>query len=74
VSTPGTILPAAKGQLLIQAGDRSVLEVLQLQEEGRRVLAVRDFLAGRPLPVGGRFTGGSDGRGSGSNDLVSLDA
>jgi methionyl-tRNA formyltransferase len=56
--TPGEILPAAKGQLLIQAGAGTVLEVLQLQEEGRRVLPVREFLAGRPLPVGGRFTAG----------------
>jgi methionyl-tRNA formyltransferase len=58
VSTPGTILPAAKGQLLVQAGEGTVLQVLELQEEGRRVLPVRDFLAGRPLPAGARFTAG----------------
>lgn len=56
--TPGEILPAPKGHLLIQAGAGTMLEVLQLQEEGRRVLPVREFLAGRPLPVGGRFTAG----------------
>jgi methionyl-tRNA formyltransferase len=56
---PGTILPGAKGQLLIQAGDGSVLEVLQLQEEGRKVLPVREFLAGRPLTVGARFDAGA---------------
>jgi methionyl-tRNA formyltransferase len=54
-AAPGTILPAAKGHLLIQAGGGTVLEVLNLQEEGRRVLPVRDFLAGRPLPAGARF-------------------
>jgi methionyl-tRNA formyltransferase len=58
---PGTILPAAKGQLLIQAGEGSVLEVLQLQEEGRKVLPVREFLAGRPLPTGARFNAGAEG-------------
>jgi methionyl-tRNA formyltransferase len=57
-STPGTILPAAKGQLLVQAGEGTVLQVLAVQEEGRRVLPVRDFLAGRPLPAGARFTAG----------------
>jgi methionyl-tRNA formyltransferase len=57
-ATPGTILPAAKGQLLVQAGGGTVLQVLELQEEGRRVLPVRDFLAGRPLPAGARFTAG----------------
>jgi methionyl-tRNA formyltransferase len=57
-SAPGTILPAAKGQLLVQAGNGTVLQVVEMQEEGRRVLPVRDFLAGRPLPVGGRFTAG----------------
>jgi methionyl-tRNA formyltransferase len=58
VAPPGTILSGSKGQLLIQAGAGTVLEVLQLQEEGRRVLPVRDFLAGRPLPAGGRFIAG----------------
>jgi methionyl-tRNA formyltransferase len=57
---PGTILRSAKGQLLVQAGDGTVLEVLQLQEEGRKVLPAREFLAGRPLPAGARFSGGAD--------------
>jgi methionyl-tRNA formyltransferase len=56
----GTILQAAKGHLRIQAGPGTVLEVLSLQEEGRRVLPVREFLAGRPLAVGGRFTASGD--------------
>ena len=42
----------------MQAGEGTVLQVLALQEEGRRVLPVRDFLAGRPLPAGARFTAG----------------
>jgi methionyl-tRNA formyltransferase len=61
LSVPGTILPAGKGHLLVQAGEGTVLQVVELQEEGRRVLAVRDFLAGRPLPVGARFTAGDPG-------------
>jgi len=58
VAAPGTIIPAAKGRLLVQAREGTVLEVISLQEEGRRVLPVRDFLAGHPLPAGGRFTAG----------------
>ncbi len=52
---PGTILVAKKDQLLVRAGEGTVLEILQLQEEGRRVLPTRDFLAGHPLPTGVRF-------------------
>jgi len=58
---PGTILIATKGHLLVRAGEDTVLEILKLQEEGRRVLETRDFLAGRPLPAGGRFTPGEAG-------------
>jgi methionyl-tRNA formyltransferase len=64
---PGTILPADKGHLLIQAGGGTVLEVLSLQEEGRRVLPVRDFLAGRPLPAGRRFTTGDEAAAAGGS-------
>jgi methionyl-tRNA formyltransferase len=59
-SAPGTILPATRGRLLVQADAGTVIEVLSIQEEGRRVLPVRDFLAGRPLPAGARFTAGGD--------------
>jgi methionyl-tRNA formyltransferase len=54
--TPGVVLPAPKGHLLIAAGEGTVLDVLQLQEEGRRVLSAREFLAGRPLPTGTSFS------------------
>jgi methionyl-tRNA formyltransferase len=63
---PGTILPAPKGRLLVRAGDRTVLEILDLQEEGRRVLKTREFLAGHPLPTGARFAPGDAAASSGS--------
>jgi methionyl-tRNA formyltransferase len=53
---PGTVLPAPRGHLLVAADGGTVVEVLRLQEEGRRVLSAREFLAGHPLPPGTRFS------------------
>jgi methionyl-tRNA formyltransferase len=53
--TPGVVLPAPKGRLLVAAGE-GVLELQHLQEEGRRVLSAREFLAGRALPPGVSFS------------------
>jgi methionyl-tRNA formyltransferase len=58
---PGTILLASKGALLVSAGMGSALEIRQLQEEGRRVMDTRAFLAGRPLQAGRRFTAYEEG-------------
>lgn len=55
---PGTVLVASKGRLFVSAGDGTVLEILRVQEEGRRVLAARDYLAGRSWPVGAQFASG----------------
>jgi methionyl-tRNA formyltransferase len=53
---PGTILVAAKGHLLVSAGMGSAIEIRRLQEEGRKVVDARAFLAGRPLRPGMRFS------------------
>jgi methionyl-tRNA formyltransferase len=53
---PGTILVAAKGHLLVSAGMGSAVEIRRLQEEGRKVVDARAFLAGRPLRPGMRFS------------------
>lgn len=55
---PGVVLMAGKGRLLVSAGGGTILEILRLQEEGRRALSAREFLAGRPWPVGAQLTSG----------------
>jgi methionyl-tRNA formyltransferase len=54
--TPGVVLPAPRGHLLVAAGDGTVLEIRRLQEDGRRVLTARELLAGRPMPAGVAFS------------------
>lgn len=53
-STPGIVL-LSKGRLLVAAGSGTIVEILCLQEEGRRALPARDYLAGRAWPVGSRL-------------------
>ncbi len=55
---PGVVLGAGKGVLLVGAAEGTVLEIRRLQEDGRRVLTAREFLAGHPLVPGTRFTTG----------------
>lgn len=53
---PGTIVSAAGDTLTVAAGDGTVLQILQLQPEGRRVMTVREFLSGHQLQPGTRLT------------------
>jgi methionyl-tRNA formyltransferase len=55
LALPGTIVHAGTAGLAIACGDRQLLEVLEIQAEGRRVMAVDAFLAGHPLTRGQRF-------------------
>jgi methionyl-tRNA formyltransferase len=49
-SSPGTIVTASPHEgLLVACGDRTVLEILDLQLEGKRVMSARDALAARSL-------------------------
>jgi methionyl-tRNA formyltransferase len=52
---PGTVLDAAGDALRIATGD-GVIEVLEIQTEGRRPMPVREFLAGRPIGPGALLT------------------
>jgi methionyl-tRNA formyltransferase len=52
---PGTILPATVPDAVRVATGRGVLQVLELQAEGGKVLPARDFLAGHPLTAGDRL-------------------
>jgi methionyl-tRNA formyltransferase len=49
---PGTVVSASGDTLAVAAGDGRVLRILSLQPEGRRVMSVRDFLAGRRIGPG----------------------
>jgi methionyl-tRNA formyltransferase len=52
---PGTILLARTPDALSVATGDGVVELLDLQAEGGKVLAARDFLAGHPLTAGDRL-------------------
>jgi methionyl-tRNA formyltransferase len=52
----GTILAASVHEgLLVASGERTVLEILTLQLEGKRVMSAREFLATQLLRAGARF-------------------
>lgn len=53
-SEPGTVTEAAGDRLVVRAGD-GLLRLLEVQPEGKRALAVRDFLAGHRIPPDARF-------------------
>jgi methionyl-tRNA formyltransferase len=46
----GTIVTLAAGEPGVVCGDGGVLEICEVQPEGRRVMTARDFLAGHPVP------------------------
>jgi methionyl-tRNA formyltransferase len=52
----GTTTVAANGVLSVAAGDGGMLRILEIQPEGKRVMAVRDFLAGHTISAGTRLT------------------
>jgi len=53
---PGTILEAHGDRLLVSTGD-GVLDLVEVQAEGKRKMRVREFLAGHSVAVGDRFAG-----------------
>jgi methionyl-tRNA formyltransferase len=52
---PGTIV-AARGDTWAVASGDGVVHIQQVQAEGKRPVATREFLAGHPIRVGGAFT------------------
>ena len=54
-AAPGVLIDAHGDRLVVACGDRTALRILEIQPEGRRPMAARDFLAGRRLVPGDRF-------------------
>jgi methionyl-tRNA formyltransferase len=54
---PGTVVAASQAEGLLVATGDGLLELLEVQAEGGRVLRARAFLAGRPLKPGDRLGG-----------------
>lgn len=54
-SAPGTIITAHGNELRVAAG-AGVVDLLEVQAEGKRPMSARDFLAGHPLMAGERFS------------------
>ncbi len=52
---PGTIIAAAGGELVIECGQRSLLRIEELQPEGRKRMAARDFINGVRPRMGERL-------------------
>ncbi len=52
---PGTVERLPGGGVAVVSGDRQLLEILQLQPEGKRVMSGHDALGGRVLVPGDRF-------------------
>ncbi len=49
---PGTVLQADKKGLKIVCGEGTVLEICELQPDGKKRMAATSFLMGRPIPEG----------------------
>lgn len=54
---PGTIVDVTRDALHVATGDRGQIAIEQVKPEGKRPMATRDYLAGRPIRPGARFTG-----------------
>ena len=52
----GTIVEAAGGHLAVAAGDGHLLEILEIQPEGRRAMSAREFLSGHAIHPGATIT------------------
>ena len=53
---PGTVLRADKKGLRIACGDGGVLDILELQPDGKRAMTASAFLPGHPIPAGTLLT------------------
>lgn len=49
---PGAVLQADKKGLRVACGDGGVLDILELQPDGKKAMAAPAFLLGHPIPVG----------------------
>jgi methionyl-tRNA formyltransferase len=53
---PGVVVRAAGDELVVACGGGTELQILEIQPEGRRTMTAREFLAGRAIEPGARFT------------------
>ncbi len=53
---PGTVIAAHGDEFIVACGERSSLEISELQLEGKKRMSVRDFLNGMKLKVGDRLS------------------
>lgn len=53
---PGTVLQADKKGLRAACGDGGVLDILELQPDGKKAMAATAFLLGHPILVGTMLT------------------
>ena len=56
-ATPGAIVEVTHDAIHVAAGDHRLVTIDVVQPEGRRLMHVRDFLAGHALKAGARFSG-----------------
>jgi methionyl-tRNA formyltransferase len=54
-SAPGTIVSARGDELVVMCGEQTALKLIEVQPEGTRRMAVRDFLNGAQLQAGEKF-------------------
>lgn len=54
-AAPGTVVETSRAGASVACGDGHTLRLLALQPEGKRVMAIGDFLAGHPLALGVRL-------------------
>lgn len=52
---PGTVVRVDKDAFYVQTG-KGILKILEVQPEGKKRMAVKDFLPGYPVKAGERFT------------------
>jgi methionyl-tRNA formyltransferase len=55
-AAPGTVVGVDRDAIQVATGHRGRIAILELQAEGRRPMAVRDFLAGHQVRPGARFS------------------
>ena len=53
---PGEVVDVSRDAIAVAAGDGRVVGIEELQPEGKRAMRAGDFLAGRPLQPGARFS------------------
>ena len=53
---PGTVVRSSGEELIVACGDGTALQILEIQPEGRRTMTSREFLAGRTVAPGTRFS------------------